>query len=334
MEKTRDSFVDQLKGLACFLVVFGHVIMGIRKAGISTPKSMVFVEEYIWTFHVPLFMFLSGYVYRLTGGWEAKGTRKNFLLHKLFNLGIPYFVFSSIYILINSVTSEVNNSSNISDILILWRTPVAQYWFLYALFFLFVIWSIIPGGDSNLNLLLTTVCTIVSIISLNLGIFASSLEMALFFGLGTIINIQKIREWPLKIKNALIISQVLGAIWFLNIITKNAITDKVFSIVGIIVSVAIVSIIGKYNYADKCLLFLNKYSFPIYLLHTIFTAGLRIVLLKVGMTNYLLHVLFGIIVGIGIPIVGMNIIKNCDILFFVFYPSSTLMRIKRKYTND
>lgn len=76
VEKTRDSFVDQLKGLACFLVVFGHVIMWIRKAGISTPKSMVFVEEYIWTFHVPLFMFLSGYVYRLTGGWEAKGTRK------------------------------------------------------------------------------------------------------------------------------------------------------------------------------------------------------------------------------------------------------------------
>ena len=29
VEKTRDSFVDQLKGLACFLVVFGHVIMGI-----------------------------------------------------------------------------------------------------------------------------------------------------------------------------------------------------------------------------------------------------------------------------------------------------------------
>lgn len=53
MEKTRDSFVDQLKGVACFLVVFGHVIMRIRKAGIPSPKSMVFVEEYIWTFHVP-----------------------------------------------------------------------------------------------------------------------------------------------------------------------------------------------------------------------------------------------------------------------------------------
>ena len=80
----------------------------------------------------------------------SKRNKKKFLLHKLCNLGIPYFVFSSIYILINRVTSGVNNSSSISDTLMLWRTPVAQYWFLYALFILFVIWSIIPGGGQLL----------------------------------------------------------------------------------------------------------------------------------------------------------------------------------------
>ena len=330
MEKTRDSFVDQLKGLACFLVVFGHVIMGIRKAGIPTPKSMVFVEEYIWTFHVPLFMFLSGYVYRLTGGWEAKGTRKKFLLHKLFNLGIPYFVFSSIYILINSVTSEVNNSSSISDILMLWRTPVAQYWFLYALFILFVIWSIIPvWGGTTPNLVLTTICTFVSIMPINLGILASSMWMSLFFGLGTVVNIKKIREWPLIIKNSIIISQVLGAIFFLNIINENAITSRFFAVLGIVTSIVAVSLLDKCDCVEKCMLVLSRYSFPIYLLHTIFTAGFRIVLLKIGVKNYLLHVLLGIIVGIGIPIIGMNIIKNCKILLFIFYPSSTVMCIRK-----
>lgn len=330
VEKTRDSFVDQLKGLACFLVVFGHVIMGIRKAGIPTLKSMVFVEEYIWTFHVPLFMFLSGYVYRLTGGWEAKGTRKKFLLHKLFNLGIPYFVFSSIYILINSVTSGVNNSSSISDILMLWRTPVAQYWFLYALFILFVIWSIIPGEGTTPNLILTTICTFVSIMPINLGVFASSMRMSLFFGLGTVVNIKRIREWPLKIKNLVIITQVLGAILFLNIINENAITSRFFSVLGIVTSIVAVSLLDKCDCVEKCMLVLNRYSFPIYLLHTIFTAGFRIVFLKVGVNNYLLHVLLGIIVGIGIPIIGMNIIKNCKILLFLFYPSSTVMYIREK----
>ena len=120
----------------------------------------------------------------------SKRNKKKFLLHKLLNLGIPYFVFSSIYILINSITSGVNNSSSISDILMLWRTPVALYWFLYALFILFVIWSIIPGG-TTLNVILTTICTFVSIMPINLGIFASSLWMSLFFGLGTVVNIKK-----------------------------------------------------------------------------------------------------------------------------------------------
>ena len=77
------------------------------------------------------------------------------------------------------------------------------------------------------------------------------------------------------------------------------------------------------------MLVLNRYSFPIYLLHTIFTAGFRIVLLKVGVSNYLLHVLLGIIVEIGIPIIGMNVIKNCKILLFIFYPSSTVMRLRQ-----
>jgi len=33
----RDKMSDLIKGYVCILVVFGHVIMGIRKAGIGTP---------------------------------------------------------------------------------------------------------------------------------------------------------------------------------------------------------------------------------------------------------------------------------------------------------
>ena len=34
----RNVLVDRLKGYACFLVLFGHVIRGIRTAGISVPQ--------------------------------------------------------------------------------------------------------------------------------------------------------------------------------------------------------------------------------------------------------------------------------------------------------
>lgn len=184
-------------------------------------------------------------------------------------------------------------------------------------------------GGTTTDLVLTTICTFVSIMPVNLGNFASSMWMSLFFGLGTVVNIKKIREWPLKIKNLIIICQVLGAILFLNIINGNAITSRFFAVLGIVTSIVFISLFDKFDCVEKCMLLLNRYSFPIYLLHTIFTAGFRIVLLKVGVSNYLLHVLLGIIVGIGIPIIGMNVIKNCKILLFIFYPSSTVMRLKK-----
>ena len=53
----RDKLVDCLKGYACFLVVLGHVIMGIRNAGIVCPAYSEKLEMFIWSFHVALFFF-------------------------------------------------------------------------------------------------------------------------------------------------------------------------------------------------------------------------------------------------------------------------------------
>lgn len=64
----RDKLTDCLKGYACLLVVFGHVIQGIRNAGIIVPNKEPVVETFLWSFHVALFMYLSGYVYSLRRG--------------------------------------------------------------------------------------------------------------------------------------------------------------------------------------------------------------------------------------------------------------------------
>ena len=104
----RNVLVDRLKGYACFLVLFGHVIMGVRLAGIPIPTFFEGMEKGIWSFHVALFLFLSGVVYKETGGWKSKNTKRKFITHKLWGLGIPYVVFSVVYIAINSLVGQVN----------------------------------------------------------------------------------------------------------------------------------------------------------------------------------------------------------------------------------
>jgi len=113
----RNVLVDRLKGYACFLVLLGHVIMGVRLAGIDMPEIFHMAETFIWSFHVSLFLFLSGQVYAITGGWKSKKTRLGFIKHKAITLGIPYIIFSIIYIAINSFVGGANNQSSYTDIL-------------------------------------------------------------------------------------------------------------------------------------------------------------------------------------------------------------------------
>ena len=190
----RNVLVDKLKGYACFLVLFGHVIMGIRLAGLNIPSFFAGIELFLWSFHVALFLFLSGVVYKETGEWKGKKTKSAFIIHKLVNLGVPYVVFSAIYIAINAFVGEANTNSSITDILKIWKTPVAQYWFLYALFFLFLIWTALSGYLKNwqITAIVLLIGYVLPLFKVGLGSFDIVFYSALAFGVGTFIDFKRI----------------------------------------------------------------------------------------------------------------------------------------------
>ena len=49
MVATHYAFVDILKGIAILLIVYGHI----------TPGAVPFVTDWVSTFHIPLFFFVS-----------------------------------------------------------------------------------------------------------------------------------------------------------------------------------------------------------------------------------------------------------------------------------
>lgn len=335
----RDKLVDALKGYACFLVVFGHVIMGIRKCGVDIPYGAENVEEFIWTFHVALFMFLSGYVYHVTGEWKNKESRIRFLKHKFCNLAIPYFVFSCVYICINSFIggSNVNSEMSICDILWLWKKPVAQYWFLYDLFFIFVAFVILSRWFKNVHItvMLAFIYIVSSVLNVDIPMpFAAMVRMVLPFGVGASINKLYVDKVTGIKKCIYVIFYVIAVeIFLLYSLEKYIVADLMVSLLGCFSSIAVISFVIKNEIINKVLLFICKYSFPIYLLHTIFTAGIRTVLIKCGVDNYILHVLIGTIVGFLCPVVGAYICERIDILNFWFYPEKILKKWKCKKNN-
>lgn len=62
MEKQRNPWFDNIKGLLIFLVVFGHLIEIFRH--FDTHTSVLYIYNVIYAFHMPLFIMISGYFYR------------------------------------------------------------------------------------------------------------------------------------------------------------------------------------------------------------------------------------------------------------------------------
>lgn len=330
----RNVLVDRLKGYACFLVLFGHVIMGIRLAGIDIPRFFWGMEKFIWSFHVALFLFLSGVVYKVTDEWKSKKTKLGFIGYKLYTLGIPYIAFSIVYILINSLVGEANTGFAVSDILYIWKTPVAQYWYLYALFFLFCIFTVFSEILKNwqITLIVVLIGYAAPIFSIPLGSMDVVFYSALAFGIGTFVNFKSITTLSSSAKCLIVLMHIAtGVVLVLLNKTEAPFIKEIMILFGIYSSIMLISVLQSCKPVARFLDFVNKYSFQIYLLHTIFTAGIRIILLRINVVNWWSHVLLGTVCGLVFSVLAAVIAGKVKFLNFFFFPAKVYPLKKRDF---
>lgn len=140
MEKQREIWVDNVKVIACILVVLGHFFQSMTKSAVLPASDLYqWFNQTIYFFHVPLFFICSGYLYqKLSVVNDVHSWGRN-IQKKLLVLGVPYFTFSfATWILKTLFSSSVNNEiGGLGETLFL--HPASPYWYLYALFFLFLI---------------------------------------------------------------------------------------------------------------------------------------------------------------------------------------------------
>jgi fucose 4-O-acetylase-like acetyltransferase len=115
----RDAWFDNIKGVLIFLVVFGHVMQKY----IHSRNSYIYIAFIIiYCFHMPLFIFLSGYFSK--DAQKAQGRAfERFLL--------PYIIWEFIWFVINKV-SGWNSDFNFA-------VPWFAYWYFLSLFTLCIL---------------------------------------------------------------------------------------------------------------------------------------------------------------------------------------------------
>ena len=102
---------------------------------------------------------------------------------------------------------------------------------------------------------------------------------------------------------------------------------------GIYSSIMFISLIQKIKPIACFLDFVNRYSFQIYLLHTIFTAGIRIILLRMNIAQWWIHVLLGTCCGLAFSVLIALIAKKVKFFDFFFFPARTNIFKKGEHKN-
>ena len=137
--RTREKWVDDVKVIACILVVLGHFFQSMTKANILPENDLYkWFNTTIYYFHVPLFFICSGYLYQKYSNINSVDSWYKNVAKKALALGVPYVTFTAAtWVLKKVFSSSVNDQiGGLGDTLFL--HPTAPYWYLYALFFIFL----------------------------------------------------------------------------------------------------------------------------------------------------------------------------------------------------
>jgi len=157
--KTRDIYFDNLKAILILLVVLGH----FANLNISD-LYMGALNNVIYTFHMPLFVFVAGYFSK-----KIKSHRTD----EIENLIYPYLVFQLLNYLFKEITGLGRGSINIF-------IPAYQNWFLIGLF----IWRLLIPYYNLFNrnyLILATLILSIANIFFNDGNTFLKLDRVFYF---------------------------------------------------------------------------------------------------------------------------------------------------------
>jgi fucose 4-O-acetylase-like acetyltransferase len=145
--QTRNQILDIMKGIGILFVVFGHAI---ARQGSGNGFSQT-VINWIYTFHMPLFFFISGYIMHET----IKGNRLIWIGYKALYLLIPHYIFNFLFYYRDYLLGfKVQRLSQVYTLpQWIWHSVylIEGDWFLWALFMCFTLMLLVDWVDRKYN---------------------------------------------------------------------------------------------------------------------------------------------------------------------------------------
>lgn len=288
MKPERNILIDVLKGFAILLVVIGHSVQYNMPGHFD--HSLIF--RVIYSYHMPFFMFLSGFVsFGTFDGSKAK------LVKRFKSLIIPFwcwFLISYIFSLIIFYLRGGSQPDFLKSIVEILKSPDHGLWFLWVLFLnILVLFASLKITHKYEEIVLMAFFVIINVVVPLTGFtilgLAAMMKLLLFFSVGYILN-----KHASKLKIALSIAgylsmmiyPVLVVFWSRSAIPSFAVYltiaqplksliiwlyNQAVPLTGILATYKLFDLIVKYEFVLKnALISLGRISLEIYSTHFYF----------------------------------------------------------------
>lgn len=321
----RDIWVDNVKVVACILVVLGHFFQSMVKADLMVDSfAYNYFEDTIYYFHVPLFFICSGYLYQKYSNVHDFQAWKNSMIKKFVALGIPYFIFSFATWLLKKVFSSSVNTKigGLGDTL--FNHPTSPYWYLYILFIIFVItWTTNSVNQQYLLLAISVCMKLANIYGVKTGLYFidNTLANCVWFVFGMTIAYGVIKMLNALMSIMLFVLFLLGSVLAELEYIHFKLQGFLLALLACYSVISLIHYLYKEGVQNKQMAFVAKYTMPIFLMHTLFAAPFRSVLLKLGVYNLMIHIVLGLLVSFACPVIAMIVMEKLKPLDFIVYPN-------------
>lgn len=128
--KKRSITPDVCRGIAIFLVVWGHVLQQGLHGVANVPENLV--VKIIYSFHMPLFVLISGYFFYAS--YKKKSSRE-LIFNRAVGMLKVIFIWNTIHYFVAMLLESRMGQDGMVSVRGWWSAVLEGYWFLWAMLF-------------------------------------------------------------------------------------------------------------------------------------------------------------------------------------------------------
>jgi fucose 4-O-acetylase-like acetyltransferase len=332
LSNKRFGWIDYDRGISIILVTYRHCFESMEKAGLDVQSYpfLEYINVFFFGFRMPLFFIASGIF--ISGSMRKRGLGA-YATNRVQSILYPMLLWGIIQISLQMLFSAHTNSdvTPISYLyLIIYPRATGQFWYLNALFFVGIIYSVLKAKlnfsvkhQLILGLILYIFCGFINSGTTNIGFANDICKYYLFFAIGDAISDFMLNEKAAKLFSSWkVLIPLIGAFILIQyFFTKINMAEGnnyfvenhmplfflAVALVGCAVSISCSFALKKYS-ALPSLRVIGYNSVHIYCMQIIAMSVARLFLMKVlGVTNVPLLALLILVAGLVIPMITYNI---------------------------